>query len=361
MDTGLKRIDVLPELKSRVASLDGLRALSIAMVLFNHAQLSCDFPGGTPQWFGWLFNGQLGVRIFFVISGFIITLLILREENNRGSFSLKNFYFRRILRILPVYYLFLFTVMIISRFVDLRLNPNEMTAALTFTTGWWKNGTWILGHTWSLSVEEQFYLLWPFVLYFVTSPRKRMIAACCAVAIMPLMRVLVYKSSLEEQRGFIFIGAGDSILYGCILAMLLFYYGAEVKKYFTSYVGVLRIVLIFLIWGSTALQSQAMLGVLTVPLSNTVESIAISWLIASFIFNPDPGHKILNSRILVFIGTISYSWYLWQQLFLFECERYFSSESFRFPINIILSFIVACMSYYLIEKTFQRLKPKIAA
>lgn len=359
MDTDINRNSLIPELRSRVASLDGLRALSIAMVLFNHAQVSCNFPAGTPAWFGWLFHGQLGVRIFFVISGFIITLLILREERNTGVFSVKNFYLRRIIRILPVYYLFIIAVIIINNFHDLRLNDGELAAAITFTTGWWKNGTWILGHTWSLSVEEQFYLLWPCVIFFVTSPSKRIIVSCCAVALYPVMRIIVYKSSLSLQRGYIFIGSGDSILFGCLLAFILFYHQDQVRKYFSSYIIVVRIFLIFLIWGSTALQSKAMLGMITVPFSNTVESIAITWLIASFILNRDWIHWLLNTKAMIFIGTISYSWYIWQQLFLFECGRYFSADWFRFPINIAFSFLAACISYYLVEKTFERLKKKV--
>ena len=359
MDTDLKQQQVIPELTSRVASLDGLRAFSIMTVLFSHSQASCNFPAIIPDWLGLLFSGQFGVRIFFVISGFIITLLILREENKKGGFSIRNFYLRRILRIFPVYYLFLLCVIIVSRFADLRLNPGEITAALTFTTGWWKNGTWILGHTWSLSVEEQFYLVWPVILYFVTTPRKRMIVAICIVAIHPLLRILVYLSPLWEWRSYIFSGSGDSILYGCILAMTLFYYGPSTRKYFTSYVAITRIVLIALLWGSATLQWKAMLGVITVPFSNTIESISIAWLVASFIFNADFGFRVLNSRVLIFIGTISYSWYIWQQLFLFRCGRFFSEDWFRFPINITMSFVAACLSYYLIEKTFERLKKKV--
>ena len=144
--------------------------------------------------------------------------------------------------------------------------------------------------------------------------------------------------------------------------MLLFSHGDSVKKYFTWNVFVVRAFCVFVIWGSTALQAKMMLGVLTVPLSITVESIAIAWLIGSCILNRDFVSWFLNTRLLVFIGMISYSWYIWQQLFLFTCGRYFNNEQlFRFPINLLMSFAAACASYYLIEKTFERLKKRIMA
>lgn len=351
-----KPLAMLPELGTRVVSLDGLRALSIGMVLFSHAGISCNFPAVVPQWLGWMFHGQLGVRIFFVISGFIITLLILREEQQHGSFSVRNFYIRRILRIIPVYYVFIICVLILVRVYDLAVMPGEFAAAFTFTTGWWAHSTWLLGHTWSLSVEEQFYLLWPLALYLIKSARMRIIFAAGVIALYPLMRVAVYLSSLADKRGYLFITQGDAILFGCLLSLLLFYHGPIVKQFFTKYVNLIRVFCIFLIWGSTGLQSQMMVGLITVPLSNTVESLAIAWLLASCIFNRDVLFWLLNSKVMVFIGAISYSWYLWQELFLFDCDRYFTGALFHFPTNLILSFIVASASYFLIEKPFERLK-----
>lgn len=347
---------ILVDLRGRVASLDGLRAVSIAMVLFSHAADSCNFPTAVPSWVNWFFNGSLGVRIFFVISGFIITLLLLKEEEKDGSFSIKKFYIRRIFRILPVYYIFLFTLLIIDRFADLGLTSKDVIPAFTFTSGWWSGATWMMGHTWSLSVEEQFYLLWPVTLVLVRNKRSRLLLVLACIAIYPAMRIAVYLSPLIERRGFIFITQGDAILFGCLLAILLVYHSDKITMYFTRNVLAIRLVCLSLVTLSGAIQTKAMLGMATVPLSNTIEGICIAWLIGSFILNKDLIYRLLNSRVFVFLGVISYSWYLWQQLFLFECGRYFTGTLFSFPLNVVMSFIAAVASYYVIERTFERMK-----
>lgn len=355
----LENKTVLTALRGRVASLDGLRAISIAMVLSSHAAESCGFPQGLPSWLSWLFNGVLGVRIFFVISGFIITLLLLKEETSNGKFSIGNFYLRRIFRIIPVYYLFIITVIIISRLNNFNVTPSDYIPAFTFTMGWWRGDSWLLGHTWSLSVEEQFYLLWPLALLIVKTPRKRLYMVLAGIAIYPFMRIAVYLSPLAENRSYLFITQGDAILFGCLLAILLFYYGDTAVGYLTKRVWVTRIICLAMITLSTAVQSKAMLGMVTVPLSNTIEALSIAVLIGSFIFNKDAVYRLLNSKVFVFLGMISYSWYLWQQLFLYECDLYFSGIPFLFPLNIITSLVVAVLSYYLIERTFENMKKRL--
>jgi peptidoglycan/LPS O-acetylase OafA/YrhL len=347
------------ELEGRVPSLDGLRAVSILMVVLTHAAQTCRFhaPSWLPEWAWWLFNGQLGVCIFFVISGFIITLLLLKEESRSGTFSIRNFYIRRAWRILPVYLIFIFTVFIINWFADLKIPGNDFLAALTFTTWWWGEPAWMLGHTWSLSVEEQFYLLWPVTLFIVKTKTARYRLLAFGVIIFPLIRVLVYLSPLSEQRPFLSITQGDSILAGCALAVFLFYEGEKTVRWLKSFSAVATIACLAVIFMSTALQVKMMWGMLTVPLANLLQSLSIAWIVGILIFNKGLPYKLLNSRLFIFAGTISYSWYLWQQLFLFSCDRYFQSDWFNFPVNIALSFVAAIISYYGIERVFQR--PKV--
>lgn len=355
----LENKSLLTELRGRVASLDGLRAISIAMVLSSHAADSCGAPEHLPSWLSWLFNGVLGVRVFFVISGFIITLLLLKEESAAGKFSIGKFYIRRIFRIIPVYYLLIITVIVISTIYHFDVTPADYIPAFTFTTGWWRGESWLLGHTWSLSVEEQFYLLWPAALLLVRTPSGRLWLLFAAIAAYPIMRIAVYLSPLASNRSYLFITQGDAILFGCLLAVLLFYKGDVIVKYLTSKVWLSRFVCLFLIALSNAVQSKAMMGTLTVPFSNTIEAASIAWLVGTFIFNRDAVYSLLNSRVFVFLGLISYSWYLWQQLFLFTCNRYFTGYIFTFPINIIMSLVVAIISYYLVEKNFERLKQRL--
>ena len=144
----------------RIPSLDGLRALSIAMVLLAHLAGTQSFP--LPASAGRLLGlGELGVHVFFVISGFLITGLLMDELKSSGHISLGNFYFRRTLRIFPAYYVFVAAIWLAGRAGWLQLAPHDVVHAVTYTSNYYPARSWSFGHTWSLSVEEQFYLLWP--------------------------------------------------------------------------------------------------------------------------------------------------------------------------------------------------------
>jgi len=143
----------------RLPSLDGWRALSILMVLGAHTTHTTGFPEELRPLFLWVFDGALGVRFFFCISGFLITYLMLQEAERTGRMSLRDFYVRRTLRILPVYFLYLAVLLGLQCTTPLKLTAGEWAASLTFTADF-ASGQWLNGHLWSLAVEEQFYLLW---------------------------------------------------------------------------------------------------------------------------------------------------------------------------------------------------------
>ena len=147
----------------KLASLDGLRAVSIVLVVMEHLHRTNGFPqGGFDNFAG--DYGRLGVTIFFVISGFLITTLLLREEDKAGRVSLWRFYARRALRIIPAFLMFMFAIVAAERLGWVQLNPGDLTASFTYTVNYKPDRSWDIGHLWSLSVEEQFYLLWPFTL-----------------------------------------------------------------------------------------------------------------------------------------------------------------------------------------------------
>ncbi len=138
----------------RIPSLDGLRAISILVVLFGHLAFACHFQNWITATYA-----HYGVRVFFVISGYLITTLLLQEESRFGSISLSRFYLRRTFRIFPVAYLYL-----------LAMIPFVTLAAWKWAMVWLYGTTyirdlpWNLSHLWSLSVEEQFYLVWPLAI-----------------------------------------------------------------------------------------------------------------------------------------------------------------------------------------------------
>src|SRR6185503_16392845 len=147
----------------RVPSLDGLRAISIALVVFCHMAGTRGFPISEAAG-NILPFAALGVRVFFVISGFLITKLLLAEWSRTGGIDLSRFYLRRTLRIMPPYYVLLVAVAMAASVDLIRLAPGDLAHAATYTSNYAPDRSWWIGHTWSLSVEEQFYLLWPAVL-----------------------------------------------------------------------------------------------------------------------------------------------------------------------------------------------------
>ena len=154
-------------LKSRLPCLDGLRAISIFFVLAAHVQST--LPHKIPRWLNLMIpRGDLGVFVFFVLSGFLITHLLQKEWLATGGISLRNFYLRRILRIFPAFYFFLLTLILLSAFGVLSIARSHFLDAGFFLWNYkqiWDptlgQGNWFLGHFWTLSLEEQFYLLWP--------------------------------------------------------------------------------------------------------------------------------------------------------------------------------------------------------
>lgn len=169
-------MDKTPE-SSRLPSLDGWRAVSIAIVLAAHSSYLAGFPAGLKFEVGVLTDaGDLGVRFFFVISGFLITWLLLGEHaasSGRGI-SLKSFYIRRVLRIFPVYFFFLAVVLCLQMVTPFSQDTRTWLGNLTFSTNFFGDGR-LTGHLWSLAIEEQFYLLWPgtFLLFgLAANPRR---------------------------------------------------------------------------------------------------------------------------------------------------------------------------------------------
>jgi len=155
---------------TRIPSLDGLRAVAILFVLFAHCSIT--FPPGlvSVNFILPLLNGGLGVTIFFCISGFLITRLLIIEFEKTGEVSLKGFYIRRSFRILPAYWCFLLFVVVLNVAKIQEISVPNLLSGLFFVMNYSPaNVRWILQHLWSLSVEEQFYL---FCRWFSYSPGR---------------------------------------------------------------------------------------------------------------------------------------------------------------------------------------------
>ncbi len=331
----------------RIQSLDGLRAVSIMLVLLCHAAATVDGPH-------WTSHGGQGVRVFFVISGYLITTLLFRELGKTGSVSLLKFYYRRTLRIFPPFYFYIGVVMVLAAFGLAQIPRADLVHALTYTVNYRANPAWEVGHSWSLSVEEQFYLLWPFVV-LVLGRKRAIVAAALFAAVVPLIRIATYYL-LPSQRPLIqtaFQTVGDSLAIGCLLAGVRDRL-ASISLYVKFQRSPLFVLVPFgavgLVFMSSHTRFDLLIGQTSVDI---LIALIIDWCVTY------PGGvvgKFLNTAPLVFLGQISYSLYLWQQIFL---NRFTTSWYAQFPQNLALSLVAAVASYYIIEKPFLRLREKL--
>ena len=157
----------------RIPSLFGLRAVCISFVLLAHLS-------GTRYFFHSRvleLYGNLGSRIFLVLSGYLITSQLVREHERTGTISLSNFYIRRAYRIFPAAYVFMAATIVLHWRV---LTWANIGAVLTYTGNFYR-GHWVLGHLWSLGVEEQFYLVWPLAIWWMRRRQVRWSVAIAAV------------------------------------------------------------------------------------------------------------------------------------------------------------------------------------
>ncbi|HEX8459838.1 MAG TPA: acyltransferase, partial [Segetibacter sp.] len=193
-------------MKEYIPSLNGLRAISIFFVLFAHVLLKNFNFSENP-------GGQIGVNIFFVISGYLITLLLLREEENNGFISLKNFFIRRTIRIFPIYYILLLVYLILEIAGILRFSTNSWIASITYTKYFLheKNGDWESGHLWSLSIEEHFYLIWPLVFKILKNYRIHF--AFLVIIVVTTIRLTTDISVMH------IVTRADALLWGCVFAI----------------------------------------------------------------------------------------------------------------------------------------------
>lgn len=344
--------------KNYIYSLNGLRAISILLVIISHV-LEQNFADTKSIWKLALLNGGLGVHIFFVLSGFLITTMLLREESKYETVSLKQFYLRRLFRIFPAYYFLLFIYLLLQLNGTIHLSTFSWFTSLSYLkfTNWQLD--WPTAHFWSLSIEECFYLFWPFIFKYFKNVRNRV--ALTIVILVPLIRVLEAKLDSGGSNELSLFQRGDALMWGCIFAIyqsrLLFFIQNIVKgkKYLLllPFFVIIALKVIEMVDGVYNLH----FGAFNIPIGGTVGTIAqicIGIIILISISYKNLWFRFLNTSVMNFIGRISYSLYLWQQIFFYDG---LGSLSY-FPLNLFIIFVAALFSYHLIEKPFLKVKTK---
>ena len=327
------------------------------------------FPSDLTFFEHWLFDGNLGVRFFFVISGFLITHLLLEEFNNTGTISLKRFYMRRSLRILPVYFSFLTVMCLFQAFSSWHQPLMAWVGNLTFTSNYTmslvgagaKRST---GHLWSLAVEEQFYLFWPIILRELgfNNTKRQYCFLGALVIIAPISRIITQEGLFPEMfralfQGFSFFNYCDSLSIGCISAiffttnkLILTRKQASLSSIFIGF----ALIMTPYICGRLNLFQSVL-----VPAGNFLQAIGFAILLIQSILFPEK-FKPLNSRFLTHIGVLSYSIYVWQQICWSDATR-FSFSHFWFvsvSVCILTAYGISFLSYYGLEKPLVSLRNK---
>jgi len=348
---------VMFEKTSRIPSLDGLRALSILLVIASHFAYIKSFPlpkAIEPLWLERL--GPLGVRVFFVISGFLISSLLLRELEASQSINLGRFYLRRTLRIFPPYYFFVLVMILFNQFDWVELTGKDIFHALTYTVNYYPERSWATGHGWSLSVEEQFYLLWP-ALLLLAGKRGGLWLALSFFLLAPFIRLAYYYRVPEFvpwELDYRFETAADAIAIGCLLAGVYKWLASQPLFHRVMYSRLFILVPVLVLYASQINPIRIRYLLLAVSIQNIGIAACIAW---SITHNAGRVGKLLNARPVVYLGVMSYSIYLWQQPFL---NPYSSLYINQFPINIILVAGAAIISYYLIERPSFRLRKRFS-
>lgn len=341
--------------KSYFPVLDGFRGIAILIVLVGHSSI------GTP--FGKYEAGNIGVAIFYVLSGFLITTLLLKEKIKTGRVSFKHFYMRRALRILPVAFLFLIVLAVLNAVFNLHLTLISFLASAFYFRNMplnYGSGSWYNGHFYTLAVEEQFYFIFPVLIIFFTKQYVKIV--CAIILLIPLFNYLVYHDVgifynnivLHKILLLIIYAWGPdtvSILTGTVLAILVFNGTLSVankKNYFLSAV-------LFII--GIIFRNSHLIG--NDYVASLVFSILIAWVIYLCLGSNDLLSTVLQNKILVWVGIISYSLYVWQQLFThYQPWGTLFIGGSSLWVNIPALFAVACLSYYLYERKFLKLKEK---
>jgi peptidoglycan/LPS O-acetylase OafA/YrhL len=349
-----------------IPSLDGLRALAVMLVIVLHTLLRNTLYKFIPFPLRLIGNGSLGVFLFFVISGYLITTLLLREQDKTGAISLRSFYVRRAFRILPPLYAYVIFLAVLGATGHLpQMNRHELVAALTLTRNYtYHVDLWAMEHLWSLCVEEQFYILWPSVLVLCLLHRRdavgRRRATWIALAVLiaePFVRVVCYRYVPALGNMGMFHMQADGLMFGAVGALQQGHARFErIYAWATRWPWVLP-VLIFVVFNSLTVTLQ---NYWDLPLGMTLDGFVILMWLLWLVRNPASLQgRVLNQPVVTWVGRLSYSLYLWQTFFTHHLDvEVFGKDGWwvNFPGSWVCIFAVATVSYYGIERPALRVR-----
>jgi peptidoglycan/LPS O-acetylase OafA/YrhL len=340
-----------------IPSLDGLRAFSILAVILAHS--SWYFPVWLKENSFFRFgigNSRTGVTVFFVISGFLITNLLLREWDKTESISLKHFYFRRSMRIFPAFYIYLAALGVLWAMHVAPQDAKSFLASATYTWCYYpKAQGYFLQHSWSLSIEEQFYIFWPALLLVLHAKDRLIRASMVLILLCPLVRLSFYFifPSLRGLEYYLLYGWLDTMMVGCLLALLNRRPSFQQWKhrFLSAWTACLMAAIAFYInpflvdW-----MPKPYTGIYALVFFPFTTAVCIAGVMLYVAEHPESvAGRFLNMGWIRQIGVLSYSLYLWQQVFV--------SHRFNLlPYGYLYLILAAALSYWAVERPFLRLR-----
>lgn len=345
-------------------ALDGLRGLAILLVVVYH-----NFGFINYFFFGWL-----GVDLFFVLSGFLITGILLGAVGK--PHFLRNFYIRRALRIFPLYYasliIFLFIIPHLSSRADFTYYIKNQIWLWTDFQNWLyifnpDYSTNILHHLWSLAVEEQFYIVWPFMILLIKKPGRLIVLLSVLLILIMSLRLIIWLYEIENLAYFNLYTFSriDGICIGCILALLINFYPGFLKKYFT-------IIILSLAGFNFLFYFLNQRFHYTLPYLAVAGYTTFAIILALLVYESITGKNriiqlIFTSSFMKFLGKISYGLYIihWPAYILLSpailayLQKFIPGLYANYSVSIIcilISVLLSWLSFKYFEKPFLDLK-----
>jgi len=345
-------------------TLDGWRAIAILLVLSYHGIGSFQRAyGESIEWLvPYLHSGWVGVSIFFGISGVLITSRLLEEQSARGSISLKQFYLRRAFRILPPIVVLLIVLSVLAPCAQLPISWADRIRALCFASNYGPLPGWYVAHTWSLSVEEHFYLIWPFVLVTLGWIRA-IVFGLVASTVITVWRIADIHYLIVPS----YVGGSawrtdtnlDYLLLGAVVGCLMSRPDsrARLQKALKPPAALLLIATL-----AAALALWSLYPHLEHP-ARFYLAVVIPLILAGTVLHPQQIlGRILEWSWLRWLGRLSYSLYLWQQMFFVPTLQRTASLGWLqdWPFNFFAALACAIASYHLVERPFLKLGHRLA-
>ena len=341
--------------------LDTLRFVAFALVFWSHAfanLIDDNLISGIPYIANIFYTGGIGVHIFFVLSGFLITYLLLQEQKLNNTISIKNFYIRRVLRIWPLYYLILtLGIFILPAIANTFHFCGDVVMNLTFLNNFDIPESCHSPNTviaWSVAVEEQFYLVWPILFFLLRNKLKSLFALCSLIFALSTSYIFIY----EAEAYYSTWGNLNYLMAGCMGAILYFSNMEKISSSKMMAKPVFRLVLL----------AGIILILFKPTLDYLILSILYTYIVLYLVINNGSREK---PGFISILGKYTYGMYMFHPLIIVLVQIMFDIMGLDYKTNFLIAglivliallgtILLSVVSYNYFEKFFLKYKSRFA-